>query len=57
MKQYGIILADPPWAYRVWSGKGKGRTAENHYPTMRMEQIKALPVGSLAANDCACSCG
>ena len=52
MKKYNIILADPPWAYRVWSGKGKARSAENHYPTMRMEDIRALPVGELAAKDC-----
>lgn len=53
MKRYEIILADPPWSYRVWSGKGKSRTAENHYPTMRIEDIRALPVGELAAKDCA----
>ena len=33
MNQYQIILADPPWSYRVWSGKEKSRTAENHYPS------------------------
>ena len=53
MKQYEIILADPPWAFRVWSGKTKNRSAENHYPTMRMKDIQALPVGELAAKDCA----
>lgn len=53
MKQYGIILADPPWAYKVWSKKGMGRSAENHYPTMHIEDIRALPVGRLAAKDCA----
>ncbi|MCI9057187.1 MAG: adenine methyltransferase [Oscillospiraceae bacterium] len=52
MKKYGVILADPPWAFRAWSDKGKGRSAEQHYPTMRMEDIKALPVPSLAAEDC-----
>ena len=53
MKQYEIILADPPWAFRVWSGKTKNRSAENHYPTMRMKDIQSLPVGELAAKDCA----
>jgi hypothetical protein len=28
MKKYNIIYADPPWEYRVWSQKGKGRSAE-----------------------------
>ena len=49
MKKYGVIYADPPWYYRVWSKKGAGRSAEAHYPTMSMEAIKALPVADLAA--------
>ena len=53
MKKYSIILADPPWAYKVWAKKGVGRTAESHYPTMHIEDIRALPVGKLAAKDCA----
>ncbi len=53
MKKYNVIYADPPWAYKVWSKKGAGRSAESHYPTMSIEDIKALPVGSLADKDCA----
>ena len=53
MKKYSIIYADPPWAYRTYSKKGQGRSAESHYPTMCIEDIKALPVGELAAKDCA----
>ena len=53
MKKYTVIYADPPWSYRVWSKKGAGRSAEAHYPTMSMEDIKALPVGELADRDCA----
>lgn len=52
MKKYQIILADPPWAYRVWSKKGAGRSAESHYPTMSIEDIKNLPVGKLADENC-----
>ena len=52
IKQYNIIYADPPWEYRTYSKKGKGRSAESHYPTMSIEQIKALPVSELAAPDC-----
>ena len=47
MKKYSIIYADPPWAYRTYSKKGQGRSAESHYPTMCIEDIKALPVGEL----------
>lgn len=49
MKKYDIIYADPPWQYRTYSKKGQGRSAESHYPTMGIEDIKALPVGELAA--------
>ena len=52
MKKYNVILADPPWSFRAWSNKGMGRSAEQHYPTMRLEDIKALPVSDLAAEDC-----
>jgi N6-adenosine-specific RNA methylase IME4 len=51
MDKFGIILADPPWAYRVWSKKGMGRSAENHYPTMSNKDICTLPVADLAAKD------
>ena len=39
--------------YMVWSGKGKGRSAENHYPTMKLSDICALPVADIANKDCA----
>lgn len=45
-KQYGIIYADPPWHYDRKHGSG---VAENHYPTMSIEEICALPVSELAA--------
>lgn len=50
MKQYGIILADPPWRY---SQKGVQGAAERHYPTMGIEELCALPVSRLAARDSA----
>ena len=53
MKKYKVIYADPPWAYQVWSQKGAGRSAESHYPTMSMADIKALPVKDIADKDCA----
>ena len=52
MNKYKIIYADPPWQYKVYSKKGLGRTAESYYPTMRLEDIQALPVGELADSDC-----
>ena len=41
-KKYQIIYADPPWQYKVWSKKVKKRSAENHYPTMKIEEIIGL---------------
>ena len=52
-KKYGVIYADPPWTYKTYSGKGKEkRSAENHYACMRKEDIQALPVQGIAAEDC-----
>ena len=53
MKKYPVIYADPPWQYRVYSKKGLGRSAESHYPTMGIDEIRALPVAELAEKDCA----
>ena len=48
--KYGIVYADPPWRYDRKRGNG---VAENHYPTMSIEEICALPVADLAAKDSA----
>lgn len=52
-KKYNIIYADPPWQYKVYSKKGLGRSAENHYSTMNLEDIQNLPINNLADKDCA----
>ncbi|MBO6241974.1 MAG: adenine methyltransferase [Butyrivibrio sp.] len=52
-KKYSVIYCDPPWRYAVWSDKGKGKAAENHYPTMKLEDICRLPVADIAAEDAA----
>lgn len=44
-KLYGVILADPPWRHEPYSREtGLDRAADNHYPTMTLDDIKALPV-------------
>ena len=48
---YGTILADPPWPTmhnRATYGKAK---PQRHYPVMTVEEITALPVRELAADD------
>lgn len=49
-KIYNIVLADPPWQYANSGGQG---VAENHYPTMRLDEICALPVADITAKDSA----
>ena len=49
-QRYGVILADPPWRFEPWSREtGRVSAADNHYPTMTTEEIKALDVASIAA--------
>lgn len=49
---YGLIYADPPWRFEPYSREtGMDRAADNHYPTMDLDAIKALNVP--AADDCA----
>ena len=52
-QRFPVIYADPPWEFKVYSGKGKQRSAERHYDTSPLDAIKALPVAALAAKDCA----
>lgn len=42
---YTVIYADAPWRY-TQNGRG---AAENHYRTMSLEEIRALPVARIAA--------
>lgn len=55
--KYPIILADPPWHFQNYNGapgeknprqdrRGKAgtRSAQSHYATMSLEDIKALPI-------------
>jgi len=48
---YGVVLADPPWSFRTYSAKGKGRSADAHYDCMTLDDIKALPVATWTARD------
>jgi len=50
-ERYPVIYADPPWRYENAPMGGDNRAIENHYPTMTLEEICALPVGALAADD------
>ncbi len=43
--KFSLILADPPWADDFGPNR---RSTENHYPTMSIEDIYALPVSDIA---------
>lgn len=48
---FDLLCADPPWRFENYSVKGQAKGPEPHYPTMALDDIKALPVGELAARD------
>lgn len=48
----GAIMADPPWKFLTRSSAGEGRSASVHYPTMTLDEIVALPVPRVTADDC-----
>lgn len=56
-----MIYADPPWHFKTYNEKGRQRSPDwkpfkgspsIHYDTMSAENIRALPVVDLAADDC-----
>ena len=57
--QWGTIVADPPWDAPIderLGGRGRRRRAAagDHYPTLTPAEIRALPVGDLAAPSAWC---
>jgi N6-adenosine-specific RNA methylase IME4 len=53
---FKAIMADPPWHFRARTALQTrnfqcARDAEKHYPTMGLDDIKALPVRELADKD------
>jgi N6-adenosine-specific RNA methylase IME4 len=54
---YQLLLADPAWAFKTYNANRRTptqkrfREAEDHYPTMTLAEMQALPVGAIAAKD------
>ncbi len=46
--RFGTIYADPPWKY---DNQATRASTDNHYVTMSVEDIAALPIGKLAADN------
>lgn len=53
--RYRAIMADPPWSFKTYSNRDQGtvphRGAEP-YKSMTHEDLLAMPVSEIAANDC-----
>jgi N6-adenosine-specific RNA methylase IME4 len=47
-KRFGTIYADPPWRY---DNQGTRSSTDNHYRTMAFEDLTALPIKGLAADE------
>jgi N6-adenosine-specific RNA methylase IME4 len=50
--RYGLIMADPPWAFQNWSATGETKNATAHYRCSSLHWIRGLRVADLAARDC-----
>jgi N6-adenosine-specific RNA methylase IME4 len=58
--RYSVIVADCPWSHedklRMGGTVGIKRSADSHYDVMPKEHILALPIFSVAAEDCILAC-
>lgn len=51
--KYKIIYADPPWNYKdKRKGKRISGGAESHYPTMKINDLKRLPINEISEDNC-----
>jgi N6-adenosine-specific RNA methylase IME4 len=54
-RKYKLLYVDPPWAFRTYGNK-KGqvpqRKAAQHYSVMSIDELKALPIDTVADKDC-----
>jgi len=56
-ERFDIVYADPPWDYKgqlqhAGPGSGDSGGACRHYATVTLDDLKQLPVRSIAAQDC-----
>jgi len=52
MKKYGLIVVDPPWPVKKLTRKVRPKQVTMDYKTMSIEQIKSLPIDSIADDNC-----
>ena len=51
-RAYSLIMIDPPWHMEMYSEAGEGKSPQANYRTMSLDEIAALPVADLAAENC-----
>lgn len=57
--RYRVIYADPPWRYNDTRGgleSYRGSAAEDHYPTMSLEEICSVDVKAISEDDAVLFC-
>ena len=50
---FRVLLADPPWLFENRSAKGEAKNPNQHYGCMTLDDIKNMPVVTLAAKHAA----
>lgn len=48
---FSVVLTDPPWHFTTYGKDGDKKGAANHYRTMGLDAVKALPVADSCAKD------
>lgn len=52
-RKYSVVYADPPWMYGERPERLLQGSAERHYPTVHLDELRKLPVSSVCTEDCA----
>ena len=50
-EMFDVFYADPPWQYE---NSGFDMSAENHYPTMPIQDLCNMPISSISADNAVC---
>jgi N6-adenosine-specific RNA methylase IME4 len=46
-----VLYVDPPWQFKVWEESSAYGAALEHYPTMSLDDLCALPIGDCSTDD------
>ncbi|MCM0018416.1 MAG: MT-A70 family methyltransferase [Tagaea sp.] len=52
-RRFAVILADPPWLFRVRTKAGEGKSPQRHYPCVPDADLMTLDIASVAERNCA----